>query len=339
MIRRHWSVLAALILLLTAAGAGAAPQVAMPAEITVPGDHVFPESLTSSRDGTIYIGSAGEGMIYRVKPGAATAESFVPPSKDLMSVLGLMADDKGGLLYACTDDWSARGTQTLGGKGPATLKLFELKTGKPRGSYEFPGSTGMCNDIAIGKDGAAYVTDTVNPRILRLPRHGTALETWLEDPAFKGAGLDGIAFGGDGNLYVNGFAGNNLFRIVVDAHMKPGAVTEVTLAQRSAIPTGCGRSSPGMAICSCWWKAGISTASRRRRQGGGGHPQIRPRRRRRRDPGRRHRLGGGRPAQLSVRPEAQGAEAGAVQGLRGAAAGEIAGAAESGRRISSSWRA
>jgi hypothetical protein len=51
-----------------------------------------------------------------------------------------------------------------------------------------------CNDIAIGRDGSAYVTDSAAPQILRLPPGG-------------GGGLDGIAFGADGNLY------GELFRI------------------------------------------------------------------------------------------------------------------------------
>ncbi len=227
------SALVALAVMLPAFGAAAASS-----EITLPGDHVFPESITSGRDGTVYIGSVGQGMIYRAAPGAATAASFIPPSKDLMSVMGVLADDKDGLLFACTNDWSARGTQTQGDKGPAALKIFDLKSGKLQGSYEFPGGTGMCNDIAIGKDGAAYVSDTMNPRILRLPRKAAALETWLENPAFKDAGLDGIAFGGDGNLYVNGFSSGKLFRVAVDKGMKAGAVTELAPSQPLNHPDG-----------------------------------------------------------------------------------------------------
>src|SRR5262249_303786 len=43
---------------------------AAPATINIPGERVFPESLTSTTDGSIIIGSIGQKQIYRVKPGA-----------------------------------------------------------------------------------------------------------------------------------------------------------------------------------------------------------------------------------------------------------------------------
>ena len=36
-------------------------------EITFPGDHAYPESLTATSDGTIYAGSLYEGGIFRVR--------------------------------------------------------------------------------------------------------------------------------------------------------------------------------------------------------------------------------------------------------------------------------
>ncbi|MBV8617158.1 MAG: hypothetical protein JOY66_25755, partial [Acetobacteraceae bacterium] len=48
-------------------------------EITFPGDHAYPESLTATSDGTIYAGSLYEGGIFRVPPGADTAERWIKP--------------------------------------------------------------------------------------------------------------------------------------------------------------------------------------------------------------------------------------------------------------------
>jgi sugar lactone lactonase YvrE len=233
-IRRFGLALAALALLAGRAMASA------PTEITIPGDHVFPESITSSHDGTLYGSSIGEGRIWRVKPGSDTAESFVPPGKDLMSTMGVLADDTAGVLYACSNDWTKLGVTTPGGSGPPALKKFALKTGKLLGSYNFPGGIGACNDIAVGKDGAAYVTDSTNPRVLRLPKGGKALEIWVENPIFgtQGVNLDGIAFGADGNLYVTGFTEGKLFRVTVEPGMKAGAVSELTTSQPIAHPDG-----------------------------------------------------------------------------------------------------
>ena len=61
-------------------------------EITFPGEHAYPESLTATSDGTIYAGSLYQGGIFRVPPGAATAEQWIKPgANDSMSTLGATA--------------------------------------------------------------------------------------------------------------------------------------------------------------------------------------------------------------------------------------------------------
>ena len=42
-------------------------------EITLPGTLVFPESITSTADGTLIVGSLGHGNVLRIAPGSATA--------------------------------------------------------------------------------------------------------------------------------------------------------------------------------------------------------------------------------------------------------------------------
>ena len=55
-----------------------------------------------------------------------------------------------------------------------------------------------------------------SPQILQLKPGRKALAVWVEDQQFQppsGAGLDGIAIGGDGNIYVNTFNGGEFFRV------------------------------------------------------------------------------------------------------------------------------
>jgi streptogramin lyase len=132
------------------------------------------------------------------------------------------------------------GVTTPGGKGPPTLMTFDLKTGAEKGSYPFPGNAGFCNDIAVGRDGAAYVTDSIIPRVLRLRPGAKALEVWVRNPIFgtKGINLDGIAFGEDGNLYVTGFTDDKIFRIEVDRDMRPGKVMELAPLSPVGHPDG-----------------------------------------------------------------------------------------------------
>jgi sugar lactone lactonase YvrE len=213
---------------------------AAPTEIQIPGDHVFPESITSTSDGTIYISSLGDGMIFRVSPGSATAEPFVRPGAGLMSVIGVLADEKTGTLWACSSDLTASGVTTPGGSGPPAVKAFDLKSGAPKGSVTFPGDIGFCNDIAIGRDGAAYVTDTINPRILRLKAGASEFEVWIENPIFgtKGFNLDGIAFGGDGHVYVNTYEGGKFFRVAVKSDGSAGEVAEIETSMPLDHPDG-----------------------------------------------------------------------------------------------------
>jgi len=97
---------------------------------------------------------------------------------------------------------------------------FDLATGDGKISAQFPGKANICNDMTVASDGTVYVTNSLTPQILQLKPGRKALEVWLEDRPFqppRGAGLDGIAIGGDGNIYVNTFNGGGFFRVEVKA--------------------------------------------------------------------------------------------------------------------------
>ena len=79
----------------------------------------------------------------------------------------------------------------------------------------------FCNDIAVDAGGAVYVTDSANPSVLRLPAGASKFEVFATNPQFappqpNSAGLDGIAFGGDGAPYVTTYAAGGFFRIAVE---------------------------------------------------------------------------------------------------------------------------
>jgi len=140
----------------------------------------------------------------------------------------------------CSTDLSSIGAPVPGQK-PTQLKAFDLKSGTLKASYPLPGGRTLCNDIAIGPDHAAYVTDSWNPHVLRLKPGAKEFEVWATDDRFTvkgGAGLDGIAFGSDGNLYVNLYQGNKLFRIDVNKDMSAGKVTEMQPSQKIALCDG-----------------------------------------------------------------------------------------------------
>jgi sugar lactone lactonase YvrE len=193
-------------------------------------DKSFPESVTSTKDGTLYAGSFNEGGVVKIAPGGK-AEPFVKPGANgSRSTLGVLADENSGTLYVCSNDLGG-----LGVKGPSdakgsVLKTFDLKTGADKGSFTLAETTSFCNDIVVGSDGTAYITDSLAPNIYSLKSGGTKLEVWATDPAFApakdGVGLDGIAIGADGNIYLTIYIPAKLLRVAVKDG-KPGAVTEL----------------------------------------------------------------------------------------------------------------
>src|SRR5262245_40902101 len=88
---------------------------AEPAMISIPSKNLFPESITSIKNGTIIIGSWGTNSIWRVPAGTTTATKWIDVS-GMGPLLGLLADEKSGRLLVCK----------------AGVKTFDLKTGAPK---------------------------------------------------------------------------------------------------------------------------------------------------------------------------------------------------------------
>ncbi len=190
-----------------------------PSSIALPGERAFPESITSARDGTLFIGRLGEGGIVRADPRTGAAALFVAPgAAGSRSITGVFADEASGTLWACSNDLSALGGPSEGRDRGAALKAFDLRTGAVRRSVPLPEPHPFCNDIAVDAGGAVYVTDSANPTVLRLPAGASRFEVFATNPQFappqpNSAGLDGIAFGGDGAL---SYTAGGFFRIAVE---------------------------------------------------------------------------------------------------------------------------
>jgi streptogramin lyase len=200
--------------------------------IALPGARAFPESITSTRDGTLFIGRLGEGGIVRANPRTGEVALFVAPGAGgARSITGVFADDASGTLWACSNDLSALGGPSGGADRGSALKGFDLRTGTAKRSIPLPGPQAFCNDIAVDANGAVYVTDSATPNVLRLSPRAPAFEVFASSPEFLppqagSAGLDGIAFGGDGALYVTTYAAGGFFRIAIE-NGRAGRVTKL----------------------------------------------------------------------------------------------------------------
>jgi sugar lactone lactonase YvrE len=222
-------------LALCAGGAAAWAADAARGDILIDGKGVHPESVTSSKDGSLFTGSV-PGIIYRAGPKDTKAVPFIAPNAEngLRSTYGVLADDAQGRLWVCSvAPFGA--PRAAGPQQPSEVVAFDLTSGKLLGRWPFPGG-GTCNDIAVAADGAAYATDTPGGRILKLAKGGTALEVVAADERLKG--IDGIAFAADGRMYINNVQKQEMWRVALQPGGAPAVLTKLNVDVPMAGPDG-----------------------------------------------------------------------------------------------------
>jgi Cu-Zn family superoxide dismutase len=121
----------------------------------IPGDNVFPEGITEGPGTSFFVGSTGDGAIYRGDTLTGTVEPFIPPDGDgRVSICGLDVDDYGRLI-AC--DF-----------GGAQVFAYDLATCALAARRPLPSVDALPNDVVVHGDWA-YVTDSRRPVVWRLP--------------------------------------------------------------------------------------------------------------------------------------------------------------------------
>lgn len=212
-----------------------------PAEIVVPGERLITESLTSTSDGAVIIGSVLGQTIFKAAPGSGTAEAWIQPGTNgLAGVFGVFADEASGTLWVCSGSFGAPPQPGAPPPPPSALHAFDLASGEPKGKWDVPTAGGFCNDIAVDSAGNAYITDTQNMQVARLAKGGDKLEVWAgANNAFgePGSVLDGIAVLGD-KVVVNALRTGKLFVVPIGADGAAGTVSEVSLNRPLEGPDG-----------------------------------------------------------------------------------------------------
>lgn len=121
----------------------------------IPGDNVFPEGITEGAGMSFFVGSTGDGAIYRGDTATGIVEPFLPPDGDgRVSICGLDVDNYGRLI-ACDFD----GAQVF---------AYELATRALAARRPLPSADALPNDVVVHGDWA-YVTDSKRPVVWRLP--------------------------------------------------------------------------------------------------------------------------------------------------------------------------
>ncbi len=200
-------------------------------EITLPGSRLYTESITSTKDGTLIIGSLGHANVSRIAPGSTTVVEWIKPhTNSLNAVYGVYAGEKFNTLWVCSDKYDD------GTGDPPSLKSFDLKTGAPKASYALPGDHPFCNDIAVAANGTAYVTDTRQNTLLMLKPGAHDFEVAAKDPLLAGA--DGLAFGEKKILFVNCVTTGKLLRVTLGPDGKSTGIVELKLSRPLSRPDG-----------------------------------------------------------------------------------------------------
>ena len=196
---------------------------------------MFPESVAADSRGNIYVGSI-TGTIYRARAHATVALPWIVPNaaNGLTSLYGVLADDAHGLLWVCNNPPFGR---RAGPPAAPQVKAFRLRDGALAATLMFPGSQpAACNDIAISRDGTLFATDTSGGRLLRRAPGSDELEVFAASPDL--VGVDGIAFAGDGKLYINNVRKNLVQRIKRANDGRYVGLASLSLSQPVSGPDG-----------------------------------------------------------------------------------------------------
>ena len=189
------------------------------------GDELYPEGVAWDPVArAFYVGSLGDGSLHRVDVESGGEQTmFAAAPKGAWSTSGIKVDADARRLWACT-------SQTDGGKVQAVW-VFDLDTAELLQTFDLAeiADGADCNDLALGPDGRAYVSDPPLGVVHRL-EFGGAGEIWATSPSFipdvPGLGLNGLAVTPDESaLIVAKFVPPTLFRIALD----DATVTKITL--------------------------------------------------------------------------------------------------------------
>ncbi|MEO8178531.1 MAG: hypothetical protein ABI895_06835 [Deltaproteobacteria bacterium] len=179
-----------------------------PLSIALPANF-FPEGITSSPSGRLYVGSVADGSILTVGPTSTTAEPFLPAGTlTKPSVVGMALNPRDpGILWVCntvtTPPDGALSTAAIIGIGAADRQV--------KATHELPSSAAgaFCNDIVIADNGTLWATESFGGRLFRIPPaellQNTPATVWLQASELSGPnGPAAGQFGANGLALVSG---------------------------------------------------------------------------------------------------------------------------------------
>ena len=178
--------------------------------------------------GRFLTGSLSEGSVLEIHADGTVTTVVTDP--DLVSSIGIEVDEERDRLLVANSDRAVFTGETA---GHAKLGVYNLTTGERIAMVDLAASIAdrpadaahFANDVAVGDDGAAYVTDTRMDVIYRVGTDYAASVLHRFESA-DGLGLNGIVHHPSGYLLVA--AGASLWKVPLD---DPAGASEVTLPE------------------------------------------------------------------------------------------------------------
>ena len=199
------------------ARASAAEAVALPAEIVAERGMFVPEGVEfDTRGQRFLLGSVSEGAIFALASDGTLTKVASDP--EMISSVGIEVDEATGRLLAAVSDVRIF---TGGGPGQAKLGVFDLGSGEKIAMVDLAallpdpseGAVYFANDVAVGPDGVAYVTETRTGGLFRVGTDYQASLLHRFDPSATFA-PNGIVYHPSGYLLVCG--GTSLLKVPLD---------------------------------------------------------------------------------------------------------------------------
>lgn len=197
-------------------------------EIASPGLH--PEGIEwDATRGRFLVSSVTQGTVTAVRDGGST--ETVAPAVEGAGAIGIHIDGELDRLLVAHADLGV--FQSPESRGMARLGVYDLATGARIHLVELgalrPEGRHFANDVTVGSDGTAYVTDSFSPVIYAVTPQGEA-SVLVEDERLvaEPIGLNGIDHHPDGYLIVAVAGRGALVKVPLD---DPSALADVSLPE------------------------------------------------------------------------------------------------------------
>lgn len=217
------------VLLFGPTAAASASGQSLPDTILVRQPDLHPEGVAwdAPRD-RFLISSVTTGRITAVRDDGSRGALVEDP--ELQAAIGIHIDRRDDRLLVANSDLAAIQGES---RGLAKLGIYDLASGERLLMVDLgglrPEGRHFANDVTVGPDGTAYVTDSFTPVIYQVSPEGQ-VSVLVEDARLgaEGFGLNGIDYHPDGYLLAAVAGRRTLVRVPLDA---PADLREVELSE------------------------------------------------------------------------------------------------------------